>query len=92
MHYAAYLKDELDKQPFDYTFARPDAKPEPFYMRTNALLPGLELGLEQLKNKSQAIIICQPEWAYGKYGIPPRIPGNSTVIFWVKGTVWFLLY
>ena len=53
LHYAAYIKDELDKGPFDYTFARNDRTPEEFYMRNATLLPGLELGIEKLKRQAQ---------------------------------------
>ena len=53
LHYAAYLKDELDKGPFDYTFSRNERVPEEFYMRNATLLPGLELGIEKLKCKAQ---------------------------------------
>merc|ERR1711935_100401 len=39
VHYAAYLKDELDKEPFDYTYARGRFADE-FFMRQMTLLPG----------------------------------------------------
>ena len=83
VHYAAYLKDELDKDPFDYTYARGRYADE-FFMRQETLLPGLELAMEKMKRNAQAVIILKPEWAYGPHGCPPRIPPNSTVIFWVR--------
>ena len=57
LHYAAYIKDELDKGPFDYTFSRNDKYPEEFYMRNATLLPGLELGIEKLKRQAQVNLL-----------------------------------
>lgn len=84
LHYAAYIKDELDKEPFDYSYSRNTNRPEQFYMDNGTLLPGLELALRELCKGDQAKIVCAPRWAYGPHGCPPRIPPQSWIIFNVK--------
>ena len=49
-----------------------------------ATLPGLEAAIELMTAGSQHFVICKPEWAYGKWGMLPRIPGNATIVFQVK--------
>ena len=45
---------------------------------------GLELGMREMREGASAIIITKPEWNYGPHGFPPRIPPNSTIVFWVR--------
>ena len=82
-HYAAWLQDNLDGEPFDYTFARGD-KPEEAYVGEGTLLYGLELGMMELYEGDQAYIICTPRYGYGPHGVPPCIPANSTIVFNIR--------
>ena len=82
-HYSAWLQDNLDGEPFDYTYARGD-KPEEAYVGEGTLLFGLELGILELCEGDQAYIICKPAYGYGPHGVPPCIPANSTIVFNVR--------
>ena len=55
-----------------------------FYIGDGSLLLGLEIALRELKEQSSAIVVCKPAYAYGPHGCPPRIPAQSTIVFWVK--------
>ena len=41
----------------------------------------MKLALLEMREGSQAHVICSPDYAYGQLGIPPRIPRNSTIVF-----------
>ena len=82
-HYSAWLKDNLDGEPFDYTYARGD-KAEEAYVGEGTLLYGLELGMLELFEGDQAYIICTPAYGYGPHGVPPCIPPNSTIVFNIR--------
>ncbi|CAG5107195.1 Oidioi.mRNA.OKI2018_I69.chr1.g3199.t1.cds [Oikopleura dioica] len=87
LNYAMWIGDDLLARPVDYSYDRGD-NPEKGYSELvqigdGSLLPGLEEALLLMTQGSQHFVICQPQWAYGKWGILPRIPGNAVIVFQV---------
>lgn len=48
------------------------------------LIPGFTQGLTKMKEGGEATFIIPSRLGYGSYGAPPRIPGNTVIIFDVK--------
>ncbi|CAC5384585.1 FKBP6 [Mytilus coruscus] len=77
VHYNAFL--EYADEPYDSTRLR--NAPERYKLGQNQLLHGLEICIRTMKKGELAQLLVSPDYAYGKLGIEPRIPGNSTVMF-----------
>ncbi|CAG2189086.1 FKBP6 [Mytilus edulis] len=77
VHYNAFL--EYADEPYDSTRLR--NAPERYKLGQNQLLPGLEICIRTMKKGELAQLLVSPDYAYGKLGVEPRIPGNSTVMF-----------
>ena len=59
---------------------------EPFIFTIGAgeVIKGWDQGVAQLSLGEKANLVCPPEYAYGKAGIPNIIPPNSTLLFEVE--------
>ena len=53
----------------------------PFRQGTNAAIPGFEQGAQGMRVGGQRRVTVPPSLGYGAAGFPPRIPGNSWLVF-----------
>lgn len=66
---------------FDSTKERGTFK---FLLGANRVIKGWEIAVKTMCKGEQAEFRISPEYAYGEKGFPPKIPGNSTLIFEVE--------
>ena len=78
-HYTGRL---LDGTKFDSSVDR--GKPFSFTIGTGQVIQGWDQGFASMKVGEKAVLKCAPEYAYGKSGSPPKIPGNATLEFEVE--------
>lgn len=55
-----------------------------FNLGSKKVIPGWELGVSTMKKGEKAILYCQPEYAYGIEGYPPKIPKNEILTFEIE--------
>ena len=79
MHYTGRL---MDGTVFDSSRSR--QRPFTFTLGVGMVIRGWDEGVKQMKKGQRAVITCPPEYAYGAYGAPPRIPPNATLQFDVE--------
>jgi FKBP-type peptidyl-prolyl cis-trans isomerase len=77
VHYRGTL---LDGTEFDSSYKRM----EPTTFGLDSVIPCWTNGVGVMKIGEKARLICPPDTAYGKSGIPPDIPPNSTLVFDVE--------
>ena len=51
---------------------------------TGQVIKGWDIGIMAMKLGEKADLIIKSEYAYGKIGAPPKIPGDATLIFTVE--------
>ncbi|XP_015781693.1 inactive peptidyl-prolyl cis-trans isomerase FKBP6 [Tetranychus urticae] len=73
---------EGSDEPFDSSVLR--GRPILHRLDREDLLPGLMVGILSMRMAEKAEILIKPEYAFGELGCPPRIPGNSTIIYIVE--------
>ncbi|XP_045617503.2 inactive peptidyl-prolyl cis-trans isomerase FKBP6 [Procambarus clarkii] len=76
-HYSSYL--QYCDEPFDSTYLR--NKPEKKIVDSGQLLAGLNIAIKSMRKNETARFLVKPEYAYGKIGCQPRIPGNETILY-----------
>jgi len=47
-----------------------------------------ELGIPTMKRGEIAVFHCQPKYAYGKKGMPPKVPPSAAVIYEIELVSW----
>ena len=62
---------------FDSSYTRS----EPAVFPVNAVIPGWQMTITQMKVGERRRVVIPPDLAYGAAGSPPVIPGNATLIF-----------
>ena len=77
VHYAGWLNDGTL---FDSSFQRGEEAVFP----AGAVIPGWREGLQLMKPGAVFRFVIPPELAYGPRPAGPKIPANSTLVFWVK--------
>jgi FKBP-type peptidyl-prolyl cis-trans isomerase FkpA len=55
--------------------------PFPFKLGANAVIPGFEQGVTGMKVGGKRTVIIPSNLGYGPNGSPPKIPGNSGLVF-----------
>lgn len=55
-----------------------------FELGQGSVIKAWELAVKTMKVGEVARIICKPDYAYGKVGSPPEIPGDATLVFEVE--------
>ena len=48
------------------------------------MIKGWDIGIMTMKLGEKAELVIKPEYAYGKIGTPPKIPGDATLIFTIE--------
>ncbi|XP_014245088.1 inactive peptidyl-prolyl cis-trans isomerase FKBP6-like [Cimex lectularius] len=77
IHYNSYL--ELEEVPFDSSFLRSE-KPVRFQLGAGVLYKGMEIAIATMSKGERSQFLVEPQLAFGKYGVPPRIPPNATIL------------
>ncbi len=57
--------------------------PFKFVLGRNEVTQGLEIGVSSMKVGENAIIHCEPSYAYGTKGFGKKIPPNSRILYYV---------
>lgn len=82
VHYEGKLTDgtvfdsSRDKQPFEFDLGK------------GSVIKAWDIGVATMKKGEIAKFECQPKYAYGSQGSPPKIPPNATLIFEVEMISW----
>lgn len=79
-HYTAYLEN-LD-EPFDSSILR--GKPHYHRLDQDSMVPGLMIGILTMKKGEKSEIVIYPKYGFGELGVPPRIPGDSSILYIVQ--------
>ncbi|CAG9580154.1 unnamed protein product [Danaus chrysippus] len=85
VHYTGTL---LDGSKFDSSKDRNE--PFEFQLGKDMVIKGWEEGVATMKMGEVAMLICQPDYAYGEQGSPPKIPPNATLQFEIEVLDWKL--
>jgi tetratricopeptide (TPR) repeat protein len=59
-----------------------------FKLGVGQVIKGWDQGVATMRKGERAVLKCLPEYAYGKSGSPPKIPGDSTLLFEVELKNW----
>lgn len=82
-HYTGTLV--ADGTQFDSSVGR---EPFEFELGKGAVVRGFELAAASMRLGESAVFTFAPEYAYGKHGSPPSIPGGSTLQFAMEMLAW----
>ena len=74
VQYTGWLEDGCI---FDSSYTRS----EPTVFPVNAVIPGWQMAITQMKVGERRRVVIPPDLAYGADGSPPVIPGNATLTF-----------
>ena len=74
VQYTGWLEDGCI---FDSSYTRS----EPSVFPVNAVIPGWQMALTQMKIGERRRVVIPPDLAYGPTGSPPVIPGDATLTF-----------
>ena len=77
VHYRGTLTDGTE---FDSSYARG----EPQRLQTDGVIKGWTEALQMMKEGSKWEIFVPPDLAYGRNGMPPKIPPNSVLVFEIE--------
>ena len=81
IHYSMHLEGQ--DEPYDSSILR--GKPEKYSIGAEGqLLPGMELGIKTMKKNEKAQFLINPNYAFGRFGCPPRIPANAQILATVE--------
>ncbi|XP_077995368.1 inactive peptidyl-prolyl cis-trans isomerase FKBP6-like [Glandiceps talaboti] len=80
IHYNGYL--EYSDEPYDSTRLR--NKPQTLKLGEGMCIPGLEIAVASMRKGEFSRFLVKPEYGYGKQGCPPRIPGNTIILFEIE--------
>ena len=83
VHYTGRL---LNGEVFDSSVPR--GEPFKFKLGSQSVIKGWDVGVATMKKGEKCILTCQPSYAYGEDGSPPKIPGNATLRFEVELLSW----
>ncbi|XP_011304043.1 FK506-binding protein 59 isoform X2 [Fopius arisanus] len=83
VHYTGKL---LDGSKFDSSKDR--NQPFSFNLGRGEVIQAWDIGVATMKKGEVAVLTCAPEKAYGKGGMPPKIPPNSVLVFEIEVLSW----
>ena len=78
VNYQGYLEDGTV---FDQNNATAPEDAFKFQVGAGRVIPGWDQGILGMKAGGRRTLIIPPELGYGERGAPPKIPGNSVLIF-----------
>jgi len=89
MNRAGYLALKKSMKPASRTVLLTSIADEPTEIKLHhpeagAVIPGWREGLQLMKPGAVFRFVIPPELAYGPRPAGPKIPANSTLVFWVK--------
>jgi len=79
MHYSGKLEDGTE---FDSSYTR--GEPLTFTIGAGQVIKGWDQGLLGMCAGEKRKLVIPPELGYGSSGAPPKIPGNSVLVFEVE--------
>lgn len=80
IHYSLQLEGQ--DEPFDSSVLR--GRPERYKLTDGQLIAGLEMGIKSMKKGEKAQFLINWNYAYGRYGCPPRIPAMTACMATVE--------
>ncbi|PNW79024.1 hypothetical protein CHLRE_09g398067v5 [Chlamydomonas reinhardtii] len=83
VHYVGTLEDGTK-----FDSSRDRDQPFVFTLGEGRVIKGWDTGVATMKRGEKALLICQPDYAYGAQGSPPKIPPNATLHFEVELLSW----
>nr|QBH73893.1 fk506-binding protein [Nicoletia phytophila] len=83
VHYTGRLTDGTK---FDSSKDR--GEPFEFNLGKGNVIKAWDIGVATMKKGEVSLLTCKPEYAYGKNGSPPKIPGDSILIFEIEMIDW----
>jgi FK506-binding protein 1 len=81
---AVHYVGRLQKNGYVFDSSRERGREFVLLLGAGGVIKGWELGLQQMRVGEVAKLICPPEVAYGKKGIPDKVPPNSTLEFEIE--------
>lgn len=79
-HCSAYL--DLSDEPFDCSRMR--GKANLHKLNEDPVVVGLLTGLITMRKGERAELMVKPKMAFGELGVPPRIPGDASILYIVE--------
>ena len=78
--------DGTEGEEFDTTYNKTKKTQVPFVVKAGVgkLIAGWDAALLEMSVGEKCVLTIPPEHAYGKKGLPPKIPPNATLIFDVE--------
>jgi len=87
VHYVGTLKDGTK-----FDSSRDRNKPFKFKLGSGTVIKAWEFGVASMKKDEIAMLKCDPKYAYGKAGSPPKIPPDATLNFEVSRLIDAIYY
>lgn len=83
VHYVGTLEDGTK-----FDSSRDRDEPFTFNLGKGSVIKGWDKGVATMKKGEKAVLMCAPDYAYGKAGSPPKIPADATLNFEVELLGW----
>lgn len=80
VHYNCYV--EYSDEPYDSTRLR--NRPERCKLGAGSVIAGMDLALSTMRTGEMSKFLIHPDHAYGKLGVPPRIPANASILMEIE--------
>lgn len=80
LHYSQSLEGQ--DEPFDSSVLR--GKQERYKLGEGQLIEGLEVGIKTMAKNEKAQFMINHNYGYGRFGCPPRIPEQATILATVE--------
>jgi len=77
VHYTGTLSSDGSK----FDSSRDRKEPFEFELGNGSVIKAWDEGVATMKVGERAILTCREDFAYGKEGSPPKIPGGATLVF-----------
>ncbi|OQV23957.1 putative Inactive peptidyl-prolyl cis-trans isomerase FKBP6 [Hypsibius exemplaris] len=82
VHYAAYV--EYADEPVDVAYSRAMKRSFKLQVDRGNALPGFEMAIKSMTQGESSIFIVSSNLAYGKFGCPPRYPGDAEIFYFIE--------